>query len=541
MKANATPQGGKPSEPFVADFSEGLETGLYLGLLELIDEGLIITGDETILEVNSAACRLLERDYRVLVGCPLSTLFPSEKAFLEARARLLIQGEMRGSLNVSLPGGRHRTMRFIAAARLRPGMHALILSPDYLSEQTPAQPPRRDDLWPRLAAIVNQPVLVVDAEQRISALNAAALRLLDGDRAALTGQPLANVLRLDWSSAHPEKFVALERVSPDRPSNNAAPELQARLLNGPKPGWHVLVLNAPDNLSTHTLPAPPAQAPAPRAQTPSGTLRQRNTPQHAAITAAVRSALLDNQLELHFQPLMDVRSGQVLAGEALLRWHHPSQGLTPFGRFHELVQDEALIAQLSDWALQQACQLAARWPHCAAYPKRLTVNVSASQALRGDLVARVQLALERSDLPAARLVLDLDERVLQADGEEQLARSLATLHGMGVTLAIDDFGRGLSSIPQLKRYPLQALKLHPELVAGVGCDEDSEAVVEAIATMATVLSLEVYARGVESEAQQAFLSALGCHLQQGPLFGPPMDARNFLRNLGEQPQGASPA
>ena len=100
---------------------------------------------------------------------------------------------------------------------------------------------------------------------------------------------------------------------------------------------------------------------------------------------------------------------------------------------------------------------------------------------------------------------------------------------MGVRLAIDDFGRGLSSIPKLRRYPLKAIKLDPELVRGVGHDEDSEAIVEAVTRLATSLGLEVFARGVESPAQRDFLCALDCHLQQGPLFGQPMTTQDFSR------------
>ncbi|MDX5364289.1 MAG: PAS domain-containing protein, partial [Pseudazoarcus pumilus] len=170
------PRPDPPShEPFIADFSEGLETGLYLALLELIDEGLIITGDEVMIDANSAACRLLERDYRQIVGKPLSELFPNERAFLEARDRLLIQGEMRGSIQIALPGGRRRDMRFIAAARLRPGMHALILSPDIVAEAYGREHAGGEDrVWPRLAAAISQALVVLDEGDRVQALNAPA-------------------------------------------------------------------------------------------------------------------------------------------------------------------------------------------------------------------------------------------------------------------------------------------------------------------------------------------------------------------------------
>lgn len=222
-------------ERFLADFSEGLETGLYLALLELIDEALIITGDETIIEVNSAAVKLLERDYRQLVGQALASIFPSERAFLEARARLLIQEQMRGSIDISLPGGRKRSMRFIAAARIRPGIHALILSPDLIAEAyTP--PSTTDPVWPRLAAATEQPVIVLDADGRIRAVNSNAQAWLEHGREQLVGQPHESVFEIIPSSGGSADQITL-RV----PATNKA--WTGRQLDGPRSGWHLLVLN----------------------------------------------------------------------------------------------------------------------------------------------------------------------------------------------------------------------------------------------------------------------------------------------------------
>ena len=221
-------------EPFRADFSEGLETGLYLALLELIDEGLVITGDETIIEVNSAACRLLEREYRALAGKPLASLFPSEKAFLDARGKLFIQGQMRGGLQVSLPGGRRRDLRFIAAARIRPGIHALILSPDYIAEAYADQPPV-DTLWPKLAAAIDQPLLVIDSEGRISAANAEALHGLALSRDQLVGQGLDAVFRIEYLGTGQAPAVLAH-------STHQSTSWPGRMIDGPRPGWRLLLL-----------------------------------------------------------------------------------------------------------------------------------------------------------------------------------------------------------------------------------------------------------------------------------------------------------
>lgn len=205
----------EPSEPLVPDLSDGAEAGLYLALFELVEEGLIITSDETILEVNSAACDLLQRSYPQLVGKPLADLFPSEAAFISARAALFVEGASRGSLLLGMPGGERRRLRCLAAARVRPGVHALVLSPDLAALPDPlVEAPPRDNIWPRLAAAVQQPVLVVDQLGRISAANAAAQAALSRGKGSLVGYSAAS-LRLE--------------------------ERTLRRLPGPQDGWEILI------------------------------------------------------------------------------------------------------------------------------------------------------------------------------------------------------------------------------------------------------------------------------------------------------------
>lgn len=691
------PQGkDDAADPFVPDLSEGAETGVYLALLELLDEGLVITGDEVILDANGAACRLLGRDYRQVAGRPLAELFPSERAFLDARARLFIHGETRGSLSIALPDGGTRDFRFIAAARLRPGIHALILSPGALpaSDGEPSAP--YDAIWPRLAGALVQPLIVVDADGRINAANAAALRMLRVAREDAIGHLASACMHIVWPEpgAPPLAQVRVGSAQRDTP---------AHVLPGPRAGWRLLLLQdatprGKGRASPAAAPAvplsiasPSTASPGARADTsamylnshdlltglPNRSLfearfadavaraRQRrcslavmridldgfktvnrelgdrvgdtalrlaaqrlaaalgqdgviarersdnfmvllpdvdhvgeaercaedlrraleqpvaaagNTisltasigialfPQDAQsldamlgcaraaldharrlgrnrirlyhpeadradverhhFAAGLRHALERRQLELHFQPLVDARDGRIRAGEALLRWNHPRLGQIPYSRFIGAVRDGSLIARLGDWALQAACRLARNWPQSQGQPLVVTVNIAIEHVQQGDLLAGVSTALAASGLPPHCLELDLDEQVLEEESPV-LAGMLKELAGRGVRLAIDDFGRGLCSIPRLKRHPLRALKLHPALVRGVGRQEQDEAIVEAIASMAAPLGLEVYARGVADEAQQAFLGALDCHLQQGPLFGRPMSAAAF--------------
>lgn len=501
MNAARRPQGNEnPEEPFIPDFSEGAETGLYLALLELLDEGLIITGDEVVLEANSAACRLLGRDYRQIAGKPLADLFPSEKDFLDARARLFIQGEVRGSLRVALPDGGTCALGFVAAARIRPGIHALILTPEPgraqdVGANAQHEATTTDTLWPRLAAALEQPVLVIDEAERVSATNAAALATLGLDRGSIIGHALRECMGVIWPGAGAAPIARLS--VPGR-----APSIAARILPGPKPGWRLLIL-------------PPNSRPI-AAEPP--------------VETKLRQDIDLKQLDVYFQPLIDARSGGVRAGEALLRWHHPQLGLIPFQRFADVARDAGQLTRMGDWVLQAACTHAAQWRCADGSRPMVTINVALEQLTHCDLEQRVRDALAASGLPASRLELDLDERVLGEDSAATTA-TLDAIAGLGVRLAIDDFGRGLVSIPRLKRLPLRALKLDPYLVREVGKSEESEAIVEAISRMAEVLGIEVLARGVESAAQQAFLAALGCQLQQGPLFGQPMTAEAFRDRL----------
>lgn len=616
MNAARPPGNNDAEEPFVPDFSEGAEAGLYLALFELFDQGLVITADELVLEANSAACRLLERDYPRVAGRPLAELFPSERGFLEARARIFIQGETRGTLTVSLPSRATRDLRFVAAPRIRAGVHALILSPlddaDHPARKTDEERP--DTVWPQLAAALEQAVIVLDDKRRVAAANTAALKTLGVARKEFIGHPIDDCIDIAWPAAGKPQGARIRVAGRTRRVN-------ARVLPGPKPGWQLLILpeararggaakaSAGSAASEQALVRMFAESPLPTllcdgaelsifaanqaaanaygylqkelCRMRVGDLRNGTKPGPATAESRVwqqrrkdgttfdaeilaypidfprrpgavvvmhglpemprfgtglgfesrlRDSLDFDQLDVHFQPLIDVRTHTVIGGEALMRWHHPELGLIPFQRFMGAASDSGLLARMGDWILRAACERAAGWPDKPGAAVRVTVNVALEQVIRGDLVERVREALASSGLPATQLELDLDEGVLNEENARVLTM-LRTLHGIGVRLAIDDFGRGLASIPRLKRYPVQALKLDPALVHKVGQREDSEAIVEAISSMAKVLGLDVLARGVRSAPQQAFLSALGCPLQQGPLFGQPMNPAEFRAYL----------
>ena len=582
--------GPSSAEPFVADLSEGAETGVYLALLELLDEGLLITGDEVVLDANSAACRLLGRDYRDVAGRPLADLFPDGQAFLAARARLLIEGERRGRLDFALPDGGVRALEFNCAPRLRPGIHAIILSaPAVVAEYETGTPvlaaPRPtaggarafDDAPSMSMYLTSHDPLTGLANRRMlearfgdCAVRAAgrhgsiAIVRLDLDGFAAVNRSLGEsagdevlrcIARRLAATAGSAALVARERSDsfivllpePAHPGN--ADQFAETLLRAVAEPLELggglqritasagLALYPQDGRNLDTL-LRNAKSALEQARRLGGnhcsvfhTRLDGPGFDSSHLERGLRHALQADELCLHFQPLVDARSGRTRAGEALLRWRHPELGLLPYRQFMGAVGDPRLLADVGDWVLATACDHATDWPpthdgECL----RLTVNVSVEQLMRGDFAARVATTLRTSGLKAERLELDLDEKVLALDSPT-LAATLERIAATGVRLSIDDFGRGLSSIPRLRRYPLAALKLDPELVRGVGRSEDSEAIVEAVGALAGTLGLEIYARGVEHRGQQAFLCALDCHLQQGPLFGRPLAAREFADRL----------
>jgi EAL domain-containing protein (putative c-di-GMP-specific phosphodiesterase class I) len=499
-------------EPFVPDLSEGPERGLYLALFELLDEGLIITGDETILEVNSAACRHLERSYGELVGQPLASLFPSEQAFLAARGRMFIQGQMRGSLQVSLPGGRHRDMRFSAAARLRPGIHALVLAPDYLAEAGTLPGPV-DTLWPRLAAALEQPVLVVDGEVRVAAANAAALRRLRLARPDLVGRPLGDRLAVRWPAAGDEPLAGL-RLS-------TGEQVAARILAGPKPGWCLLILPAERSGERRALPPSAALAP------PAEIVQDTEDLARRALHASLAQAIERHQLEVHVAPERRLGASRP-AAEALLRWRHPELGLIPCGHLLPVLRQGGLLADFGAWTLAEACTQAARW---AAQGRNLplVVNVALEQLADPAFPDQLRQILVDSGLAPAQLELDVEEALL-AHGDAPHLATLRKLADLGVGLAIDNFGHGPSSILRLGRLPLTRLRLDPAFVrAGLA----APAALKATLAMARALGLGVVAKGVDDEAAQIRLVELGCTAFQGRHIGTPLDAAGFAqRHLG---------
>ncbi|MFM2065923.1 MAG: hypothetical protein RLZZ584_832 [Pseudomonadota bacterium] len=244
----------------------------------------------------------------------------------------------------------------------------------------------------------------------------------------------------------------------------------------------------------------------------------RHANERLALEAALRRALVNDELELYYQPQLHCGADGVtrLSGvEALVRWHHPEFGLTLPGRFITLAEDTGLIHALGDHVLTGACQQARRWMD-RGLDLSVAVNLSARQFVQRDLVERVRQVLADTGLPAARLELEITESAL-IDQPELAVETLRDLRALGVGMAIDDFGTGYSSLAYLKRLPVSRLKIDRSFVAGLPGDRHDRAIVQAIVTMAHSLDMATVAEGVERPEQWASLRALGCDGMQGYL------------------------
>jgi diguanylate cyclase (GGDEF)-like protein len=258
----------------------------------------------------------------------------------------------------------------------------------------------------------------------------------------------------------------------------------------------------------------------------------------------LRDAIRHGGLLLYYQPEVDLRTGQLLAVEALVRWNHPQRGVLPAGSFITVAEETGLIADLGRWVLEEACRQMAEWR--AQYPKlRITmrVNVSPAQLATRNIVQLVKDCLDRNRLPGRVLCLEITEHAVVHD-VDQAVNVLRDLKALGITLAIDDFGTGYSSMTQLKSLPVDALKIDQTFVAGLGIDGGDRAIVDVTVRLAQSFGLEVVAEGVETVELVRALLELGCHRAQGYLLckpKPPAELEDILRNGGIHPLTLHPS
>ncbi len=246
----------------------------------------------------------------------------------------------------------------------------------------------------------------------------------------------------------------------------------------------------------------------------------------------LREAIERNELELHYQPIMNLRRDGISGFEALARWRHPAKGMVPPGIFIPVAEDSGLILPLGEWALLEACRTAVTWPD----DLKIAVNLSPVQFSAPNLVETVQRVLTDTGLAPERLELEITERIFMdnSDGTLSILRRLKVL---GVRIAMDDFGTGYSSLSYLRSFPFDKIKVDRTFVSDLAEHNEHIVIVQAVVSIARALGMTTTAEGVETDGQYQFLKALGCDEAQGYLFSPPVSVEKVRELLDKWPQG----
>ena len=260
--------------------------------------------------------------------------------------------------------------------------------------------------------------------------------------------------------------------------------------------------------------------------------------EHMQVENDLRRALQREELELHYQPVIKLSDGSIVALEALLRWNHPERGLVRPVGFIPVAEESRLIVPIGRWVIEQACRQAAAWQelHPDSAPVSVTVNLSARQIADPDLLSHIEGSVRANRIDPSSLWLELTETTL-LDDTSFVERTLESLKGLGVRLVLDDFGVGFSSLGSLKRLPLSMIKLDRTFVENLSEGSHDAAIVRAVNEMADTIGIGVVAEGIETHEQVRMASALGCGFAQGFHFSEPVPVGQVERLL-ERPMPA---
>jgi diguanylate cyclase (GGDEF)-like protein/PAS domain S-box-containing protein len=253
------------------------------------------------------------------------------------------------------------------------------------------------------------------------------------------------------------------------------------------------------------------------------------------LESELRLALARDELFLHYQPKIDLATGEMRSVEALLRWEHPQRGLVPPNDFIPLAEERGLIVPIGRWVIQAACRQMREWRRDGLAVPRVAVNLSARQFASETLIEDLVRALEAHDIEPSQFEVELTESALMAD-PERANQVLRQVDAMGVRISIDDFGTGYSSLSYLKRFPARTVKIDRSFIRGLPGDTNDAAITQAVIAMAHSLGLAVVAEGVECETQLQTLREMGCDEVQGYLLGRPMPPADLALRM--QPRKA---
>ena len=251
------------------------------------------------------------------------------------------------------------------------------------------------------------------------------------------------------------------------------------------------------------------------------------------LETALRQAVERNEFIVHYQPKVELATGQLCALEALLRWDRPGHGAVSPAVFVPVLESLGLIVAVGRWVIEAVCQQIGAWQRSAIGAVEVSVNVSGHQLIEGDLIADIAHILAQTGVEPHWLEVELTEGSLMENTQHTIA-SLQRLHAMGVKISIDDFGTGYSSLAYLRRFPIDTLKIDIAFIREVTSNPQDAAITRTIIELAHSLNLRVVAEGVETQAQLAFLKDAGCDQIQGYLFSRPLPVATLERLLLER-------
>ena len=257
------------------------------------------------------------------------------------------------------------------------------------------------------------------------------------------------------------------------------------------------------------------------------------------LKSKLRRALERDELEIRYQPKVDLRSGRIIGAEALLRWRLPGHGDIPPSQFIPLAEETNLILDIGEWVLNRVCLDYRQMQQQGGAPGRISLNLSLKQLRQASFILRCRSVFRRHHVSPTAFELEITETTLMADAQRTV-RLLDELYAMGLHLSIDDFGTGYSSLSALQQFPIGTLKIDQSFVRDAADDAGDATIVRTIIEMGRSLGMEVIAEGVESRRQLQFLRSNACHYGQGRLFGEPCTAEELMALLAQQTGGTAP-
>lgn len=260
--------------------------------------------------------------------------------------------------------------------------------------------------------------------------------------------------------------------------------------------------------------------------------------EHLSLENALHSAIERNELRVHYQPVIEIKSGQIKGVEALVRWEHPEHGLVSPVNFIPLAETSGLIVPIGEWVMRHACKEVLSWREQGLPPIRLAVNISGRQFRQRNLLESIQNIITETKFNPKDLDLELTESVIMGDPAKTV-EILHTLKAMGTSISIDDFGTGYSSLSYLKRFPIDTLKIDRSFVQDITLDQDDAAIVRAVIALAQSLRLKVVAEGVETQEQLTYLQELNCDSMQGFLISRPLPPDKLIQFMRSQDKNQS--